>query len=125
MTRYHMTAQGEVPFTAAEEIEADQREAEHAEAAASNLIAAATVAVQKRLDDWAKGRNYDGILSLCTYATSSIGKFALEGQRGVDNRDATWSACYAIMGEVQAGTRPMPTVDELIADLPELLWPGQ
>lgn len=80
--------------------------------------------VQKRLDDWAKTRNYDGILSLCTYATSSIPKFALEGQRGVDLRDQTWAALYALMAGVEAGSVPVPTTyAEVEAVLPSLSWP--
>lgn len=81
-----------------------------------------TNAVQKRLDDFARTRNYDGILSLCTYATSSVPRFALEGQRGVDLRDQTWASCYQIMAEVQNGERPMPTVDELLDMLPAVAW---
>lgn len=82
-----------------------------------------TVAVQARLDTWAKERFYDGILSLCTYATSSVPNFALEGQRGVDNRDATWAKCYEILGQYQQGQRPLPTVTEVLAELPPLTWP--
>lgn len=81
-------------------------------------------ATQKRLDDFARTRNYDGILSLCTYATSTVPKFQSEGQYGVTARDATWAACYQIMADVQAGTRPMPTLDELLAELPVLTWPN-
>ena len=79
---------------------------------------------QQRLDDFAKTRGYDGILSLCTYATSTVPKFASEGQYGVTARDDTWAQLYAIMAEVEAGIRPMP---ESFADvepgLPKLEWP--
>lgn len=119
-----MTAQGEVPFTAEEEAEADRREAEHAAGRVAGLISEITSATQLRLDAWARERNYDGILSLATYATSSVPKFATEGQRGVDNRDATWAKLYQIMGEVRAGTRPIPaSFADIEPDLPVLAWP--
>jgi hypothetical protein len=81
-------------------------------------------ATQQRLDAFAKTRNYDSILSACTYATSSVPRFAGEGQAAVDARDATWDALYTLLGEVMAGTRPMPTgFEEVEPLLPELEWP--
>jgi hypothetical protein len=81
-------------------------------------------ATQQRLDDFAKTRNYDGILSACTYATSTVPKFQGEGQYAVGARDATWGALYQIMAEVMAGTRPMPTIfADVEPDLPTLVWP--
>jgi hypothetical protein len=81
-------------------------------------------AAQKRLDDFAKTRNYDGILSACTYASSSIPSFATEGQYCVDMRDATWSSLYTYLAEVEATTKPVPTtVDEVISVLPAFTWP--
>lgn len=78
---------------------------------------------QSRLDNFAKTRNYDNILSAATYATSTIPKFAAEGQRAVELRDATWAALYQILADVQAGTRPTPTsFADIEPDLPELTW---
>lgn len=78
---------------------------------------------QDRLDTFARTRNYDGILSACTYATSSIPNFAREGQDAVNARDNTWAALYTILAEVQVGTRQMPTnFDEIEPELPELIW---
>lgn len=86
-----------------------------------NDIVAAT---QNRLDTFARTRNYDGILSLCTYATSPTQKFADEGQYGITARDATWAKLYEILAEVQAGTRPMPSnYFDIEPDLPPLAWP--
>lgn len=80
---------------------------------------------QNRLDDFAKTRNYDGILSLCTYATSTNAKFRAEGQYGVEARDATWAKLYEILAEVEAGTRPMPTgFQDIEPELPILEWPN-
>ena len=82
-----------------------------------------TYDVQKRLDSFAQTRNYDSILSACTYATSSVSQFAQEGQYCVNMRDATWAKLYDIMQEVEAGTRPMPTgYVDIEAELPVLDW---
>lgn len=79
-------------------------------------------AVQAKLDEVAQSRGYDGILSLCSYATSSDTTFAAEGQAGVAWRDAVWRHCYNLLAEVQAGTKPVPTVEELVAGLPTITW---
>ena len=91
---------------------------------AVNRLVEVVEAVQARLDSWAKERNYDGILSLCTYATSSIPKFAAEGQSGVEQRDATWTACYTLLGEYQSGSIPLPTVSDVLNQMPQLSWPA-
>ena len=79
--------------------------------------------VQKRLDDFAQTRNYESILSACTYATSTVPQFAREGQYCVNVRDDTWAKLYQIMQEVEVGTRPMPTgYADIEAELPVLDW---
>ena len=81
-------------------------------------------ATQQRLDTFAQGRGYDSILSACTYASSSVVKFATEGQYCVDARDATWEALLTMLAEVQAGTRPRPSgYADIEAELPPLVWP--
>ena len=78
---------------------------------------------QQRLDDFAKTRNYDGILSACTYATSTVPKFASEGQLCVEYRDATWAKLYDILGEVERGERDMPkSFSDIEEELPSLEW---
>jgi len=91
---------------------------------AEQIIARYTAGVQKHLDDFARTRNYDDILSACTYATSIAPKFKAEGQYCVEARDATWAKCYEVLAAVEAGSRPMPTVDELLAEMPVLTWPN-
>jgi hypothetical protein len=81
-------------------------------------------ATQKRLDDFAKTREYDGILSACTYSTSPTTKFATEGQYCVEQRDATWAKLYEMLAEVEAGTRPIPqSFADIEPELPALVWP--
>jgi hypothetical protein len=82
-----------------------------------------TSAIQSMLDETAKERGYDSILSCCSYATSTNAKFAAEGQAAVEWRDKVWSKCYEIVAEQAAGTRQAPTEDELKALIPEMVWP--
>ena len=88
------------------------------------IIAALTNVVQAYLDATARTRNYDDILSLCSYATSTNPKFGPEGRAGVVFRDDTWASCYAIMAAVQAETRAVPSETELLAELPAMVWPA-
>jgi hypothetical protein len=94
--------------------------AQNIETAKTNLQAA----VQNRLDEFAQTRNYDGILSCCSYATSTVVKFQQEAQYAVQSRDAHWAACYTILQQFENGQRPIPTVSELLAEMPPLQWPN-
>ena len=82
-------------------------------------------ATQQRLDDFAKTRNYDGILSACTYATSTVIKFQVEGQYCVNARDATWATLYQLFDDVTNGIKPMPaSFNDVEPLLPILEWPN-
>lgn len=92
---------------------------------AEQVQATFVAAIQKRLDDFARTRNYDSILSACTYATSTVPKFAAEGQAAVDLRDQTWAAAYTILDDVLANRRDMPaSIADIEYDLPALEWPA-
>lgn len=80
--------------------------------------------VQQRLDNFAKTKGYDSILSACTYANSSTSEFAEEGKYCVSIRDNIWLKLYEILAEVEAGTRPIPqTYADIEPELPVLSWP--
>jgi hypothetical protein len=82
-----------------------------------------TQAVQQRLDAFAQTRNYDSILSACTYASSTVPQFSYEGQQCIDLRDATWGALYDIMRGVETGSRAMPPgYSDIEAELPVCEW---
>lgn len=85
-------------------------------------------AIQSHLDVFAQTRNYDGIMSAASYATSTVEKFYIEGQYAVDVRDATWAKAYELLAEwmegIQSGERGFPTDEEIFSELPALEWPN-
>ena len=81
-----------------------------------------TNAVQAYMDTTAQTRGYDNIHTACSYVNSTDDIFAAEGAACLAWRDAVWRKCYDILAEVQVGSRPIPTVDDLIAELPILVW---
>ena len=79
--------------------------------------------VQARLDTWASTKEYDGIVSACTYVSSTNPTRAAEGLKACVNRDLSWDAMYAYMEKVQTKAKPVPLkVEEIVAELPELTW---
>ena len=114
------------PFAALWQAEKDRLEEEaNRPPTPEDQLAAFAAAIQAHLDNFARTRNYDGILSAATYATSTVPKFRAEGQYAVEARDAAWAKGYEIMGAVMAGQRAMPTLEEVIDELPALAWPGE
>ena len=77
-----------------------------------------TQAAQDALDDFARTRGYDGIMSACSYAVSTDEQFRREAECCVALRDATWRRAYAILAAVLAGTMELPTVEEFLDMLP-------
>lgn len=93
------------------------------EEVAKQLAAPYAVAVQAMLDTVAQSHAYDGILSMVSYAGDQHPKFGAEGAAAKAWRTACWATCYTILAEVESGARPMPTVAELLAELPVLALP--
>ena len=93
---------------------------------AEEIIRRYSDAVQDALDAFAQTRRYDGIMSTCSYANSTDPVFAAEAAYCIRLRDETWRQAYSIMDAVIAGTHPMPTVAELLSELPvgSAQWPN-
>ena len=86
------------------------------------LIESVKAEVQARLDAFAQERGYDNILSAVSYVGDPVAKFAAKGARARELRGACWATCYNILTAVQGGDRAMPTVNEVLAELPALTW---
>ena len=87
------------------------------------IITELTNVVQIYLDKKAREKNYDSILSACSYANSTNPKFKDEALAYITFRDNAWTTCYQILADVQSGTREIPTSVELLAELPALVLP--
>lgn len=80
-----------------------------------------TDAVQHVLDAKAQELLYDSCLSVCSYIDTGVQKFDDEGRAFRAWRSQVWAKGYEILAQVQEGKREIPTEEELIAELPELV----
>lgn len=79
-------------------------------------------AIEAYMDSVVQTRNYKNIHTAASYVNSTNEKFAKEGAACNKWRDDVWDKCYAILAEVKAGERAVPTLEEIIAELPVLEW---
>ena len=82
-----------------------------------------TDGVQAYMDQKAQERHYDDIFTAISYVKSSDPVFAAEASALLLWRDKVWRLCYTMLDEVKAGVRPIPSVTELLAELPKFEWP--
>lgn len=88
------------------------------------ILTSFTAAVQSHLDAAAQRAGYDSIYTAVSYADEpAVPKFQFEGQAFRAWRSLVWAAANTIRAEVEAGTRPVPTIAQLIAELPLLSLP--
>lgn len=76
------------------------------------------------LDLKVREREYDDMKAAVTYAMSTVPRYRADGLACLEWRDAAWVQFEQILEQVQSGARPLPTYDELIAELPALEWPS-
>ena len=83
-----------------------------------------SAAVQAHLNATANQRSYDSALSCMSYIDSTVPVFRAEATAMRDWRDAVWLRCAQLVAEAEAGKRPAPNEQELIALLPVIGWPA-
>ena len=99
-------------------------EREYVEPTKEEIQKRLTDGVQRWMDSKVQERNYDSVHTCVgTYLYSPIEKFRLEAEAVRDWVSYVWAKCYAILAEVEAGVRGIPTLEEVIAELPQLEWP--
>lgn len=80
-------------------------------------------ALTAHLDKAAQSKRYDNRIT-CALRAGYMGPFQAEGQAFASWMDACNYQAYQVMSEVLSGTRNMPTVQEFIDSLPEMVWPA-
>lgn len=80
-------------------------------------IATAKVVVEELFQQTANARDYNSIDTACAYAAYP-NPFQLESQQFVAFRGACWAKAYEILGAVEQNLRPIPTKEELLAEMP-------
>jgi hypothetical protein len=86
-------------------------------------IASLLVAVDKHLNQAARAKGYDSIVTAALRA-GYPGPFHDDGVAFATWMDATYATCYQLLAQFNAGEIPEPTPDELIAMLPTLELPS-
>lgn len=81
-------------------------------------VSAYVSAVQLTLDTAAAAKGYDNIFTAVSYVDDPNPLFDADGRAFKAWRSAVWTACIAILADVDAATRPAPTISELLAELP-------
>ena len=81
-------------------------------------------AIQSHVDAMAKGRGYADGAGLAGYSTSTIPTWAAEAQAFIAWRDQVWIYAYTELAKVQGGQRGVPTIEEMITELPPITWPS-
>lgn len=114
-------------YQRSKDIEVLKKEYEHALASGEKEYIFATAkeylenVVQKFMDEAARERGYDDIKSATSYVDDDDAIFAKEGLAYKKWRSAVWRKCYSIEDEVFEGQRTIPSVEELLEELPKLV----
>ncbi len=80
-------------------------------------------AIEARVEAVAAEKDYSSAVSLASYVASTVPAWAAEAQAFVAWRDAVWAYALAELAKVLGGQRPAPSIEELIAEMPEIAWP--
>jgi hypothetical protein len=80
-------------------------------------------AIQIHVDAVAQGKGYRDGYAAATYASSGIPQWKTEATTFIAWRDSVWVASFTIMAEVEQKVRAQPSIETLIASLPQIVWP--
>ncbi|EJC75573.1 hypothetical protein Rleg10DRAFT_5793 [Rhizobium leguminosarum bv. trifolii WSM2012] len=80
-------------------------------------------AIQAMVDQRARDKLFNDGVTMASYIASTVKPWADQAQAFVAWRDSVWQHSYLELAKVQAGEREQPTIDQFLAELPEIVWP--
>ena len=80
-------------------------------------------ALQSYIDAVAADIGYGNGIALAIHTTSTVPAWAAEAVTFIAWRDAVWMYAYNELAKVQGGQRPVPTIGQMISELPTINWP--
>ena len=80
-------------------------------------------AIDNYMDSFARTREYASMASAASYYDDEDPQYAAEGAYCKKMRSVIYRLSDTIRAEVMAGKRSMPTLEEVLAELPVLTWP--
>jgi hypothetical protein len=88
----------------------------------AQIIQELEAAVDKHIDSVAKADKWDSRIT-CTIRAGYPNPWQNKAIAFGQWMDACYAHCIQVQNDVAAGTRPIPTEAELIAELPVMVWP--
>ncbi|MBP2231763.1 hypothetical protein J2847_005082 [Azospirillum agricola] len=89
----------------------------------ATLKARVAEAVQRHLDATVAARNYASAAAAVSYIDDPNPQWDAEARAVRAWRSAVWQVCFAALDDVLAGRRAPLTPEEMIDELPSLVWP--
>ena len=80
-------------------------------------------AVQKFLDDTVNQKGYDNVYTCLSYKDDPDPVFSAEAEAVLEWRSRVWRTAQGILNQWAAGQIEQPTISQVIAQLPTLVWP--
>jgi hypothetical protein len=81
-------------------------------------------AIQSHIDATAVSKQFNDGVTLASYKASTNALWASQATAFIAWRDQVWEQAYVKMASVQAGQIPQPTVADVVASLPAIVWPS-
>jgi hypothetical protein len=93
-----------------------------AEAAVQNTLKGYAAAVQNKLNEVSRERDFDSIEDAVSYANSTNTTWAAEAQAAIAWRDAVWAEYYTLADKIKSGEEAIMDVNGFIDSLPVINW---
>jgi hypothetical protein len=79
---------------------------------------------QQVIDATAQTKGYGDGVSCASYALSTNIQWKDESLAFIDWRDSVWNYLYALLAAISGGSDPIPTVEQIINGMPQIVWPS-